>query len=203
MANICTVYTTITGDKASLDELYDMIHAQSNMLTRKHPMLLDAETHKIEFGLCCHQRNADDITLTQSCRWSPRKEDYIDLSDDYPTLTIIVTYEESANQLYGGFMVTGGSCTESYEITEEQWLERHDDDYRAEKKRIEELPYEEFLEEYTEWDVYDDPKYAYLGKAIVKRIKDTDLPLFINVEWMNDEADRQYKNRYSIQQEAL
>ena len=82
-------------------------------------------------------------------------------------------------------------------------MERYDEDYQAEQRRIQELPYEEFLEEYTEWDVYDDPKYSYLGKAIVARIKDTDLPLFMNVEWMDDEAEQQYKNRYSTFKEAL
>jgi len=203
MANICNVSVTITGDKATLDELYDMINRQAPMLTRKHPMLLDSEQHSIEFGLCCHQRNADDITLSQSCRWSPRKEDYIDLSDDYPTLTIVVAYEEAADQKFGGFSITGGSCIESHEDTEEQWLEGHDEDYQAELRRINELPYEKFLEEYTEWDVYDDPKYSHLGKAIVARIKDTDLPLFMNVEWMDDEAEQQYKNRYSTFKEAL
>jgi len=203
MANICTVYATITGDKPNLDELFEMIHAQSPMLTRKHPMLRDAETNKIEFGLYCHQRNTDDITLTQSCRWSPRKEDYTDLSNDYPTLNIEVAYEETANQVFGGFTVTGGSCVESHELTEEQWLEGYDEDYQAELRRINELPYEEYLEEYTDWDVYDDPKYAYLGKAIVARIKDNDLPLFINVEWMDEETERLYKARYSTFKEAL
>jgi hypothetical protein len=193
----------ITGDKANLDELFDMIHRQSPMLTRKHPMLQDAETNKIEFGLCCHQRNADDITLTQTCRYDPRREDYIDLSDDYPTLTFVVEYYEPANQKFGGFTVTGGSCIESHEDTEEQWLEGHDEDYQAELRRINELPYEEFLEEYTEWDVYDDPKYAYLGKAIVARIKDTDLPLFLGVEWEDETADRQYKERYTTYKGTL
>lgn len=203
MANICTVYATITGDKNNLDELFDMIHRQSPMLTRKHPMLQDAEANKIEFGLCCHQRNEEDITLTQSCRWSPRREDYIDLSDDYPTLTIEVAYEETGEQVFGEFTITGGSCIEAHDLTEEQWLEGHDEDYQAELRHINELPYEEFLEKYTDWDVCSEPQYVYLGKAIVARIKDTDLPLFINVEWMDDVAEQQYKDRYSTFKEAL
>lgn len=201
MANICTVYVTITGDKSNLDELYDMIRRQSPILIRRHPMLRDTEANRIEFGLHNHQRNENDlensIVLSQSCRWKPRIEDYIDLSEDYPTLTIEVGYEEAGNDVYGGFTVTGGSCIESHKFTEEQWLEQHDEDYQAEKKRIAELPYEEFLEEYTEWDVSEENQYAYLGKDIIARIKDEDLPLFVNVDWMDETVDRMYKNRYS------
>jgi hypothetical protein len=100
-------------------------------------------------------------------------------------------------------VVEGGSCIESVDYTEEQYLERHDEEYQAEKKRIAESPYEEFLEEYTEWDVCSELKFAYLGKNIVARIKDTDLPLFINVEWEDEETERLYKNRYSTIKEAL
>jgi len=203
VANICTVYAVITGDPLILSELYSRIQQQDINLTDNHPMLLDTDTSNLLYGLCCHRRNEFDITLTQACPWKPKEEAYIDLSDMYPDLTIEVAYEEAADQVYGDFTVIGGSCIESQELTEEQWLERHDDEYLFEKKQIETLTYEEFLESYTEWDVSCDPKYVYLGKDIVARIKDTDLPLFMNVDWMDETINRQYKDRYSTFKEAL
>jgi hypothetical protein len=203
MANICVVTTNISGDLAPLSTLTKLIRDQDTVLIDKHPMLIDTDVHGIVYGMCNLQCHASDITLAQACSRQPSLYDYLALSKDYPTLTIVVSYEECGNQVYGSFVVEGGSCIESVDYTEEQYLERHDEEYQAEKKRITESPYEEFLEEYTEWDVYTELKYAYLGKDIVARIKDTDLPLFINVEWEDEETERLYKNRYSTIKEAL
>jgi len=203
MANICTVSVMITGDLTILAALTKLIRDQDAILISDHPMLMDTDVHGIAYGLNLLQCNTSDITLTQTCGWKPDIGDYIDLSDDYPTLKIKVTYEEGGDQVYGEFTVEGGSCIESVDYTEEQYLERHDEEYQAEKRWIAESPYEEFLESYTEWDVSCDPKYVYLSKDIVARIKDTDLPLFVNVDWMDEGIDRQYKDRYSTFKEAL
>lgn len=203
MANTCLVTTKISGDLTPLSTLTKLIRDQDAILISDHPMLMDTEAHHIEHGMCNIQCHASDITLAQACRWKPSLYDYQALSNDYPTLTIAVSYEECGNQVYGSFVVEGGSCIESVDYTEEQYLERHDEEYQAEKKRIAELPYKEFLEEYTEWDVCTELKFAYLGKDIVARIKDTDLPLFINVEWEDEETERLYKARYSTYKEAL
>jgi hypothetical protein len=189
---------TIRGSEEQIAELYDKLENQDPKLLKQLPMLTDAESGKVEFGmhsLVCK----DDTTLyiTQSCKWHPKIEDYIDLNDLFDTLRIKVAYEEGANNVYGEFLVEGGSCQESVELTEEQWREGHDEDYQAELKRIQELPYEEFLEEYSDWDCTEEPQYVYLEKKILERIKDEDLPLFVNVEWRDEDVEQAYKNRFS------
>jgi hypothetical protein len=85
-------------------------------------------------------------------------------------------------------------------------MELHDEDYIYEKKQIAELPYKEFLEEYAKWndegELDDEPKYTSLGKDIIARIKDDDLPLFMNVDWYDDAINQQYKDRYSTYKET-
>jgi hypothetical protein len=90
---------------------------------------------------------------------------------------------------------------------EEQWLEENDEDYYEEKKNIADLPYDKFLKEYSKWndegELDDEPKYYYLGKDIIDRIKEEDLPLFVNVDWHSDEIAKRYNIHVTVNQEAL
>lgn len=207
MSNLCSNYVTVTGDKIAIDELVTRI-GQVGQLSRKdltedNWLLCDAPTLHCDYGLCNYQRNGDDeITLTICSRNAEPRRELLALSLLHPTLTLVTVYDEPACEVYGRLEITGGSIVEDQEYTEEEYLELYDEDYKTEKKRIAELPYKDFLEEYTEWDVNDDTKYTSLGKDIINRIKDEDLPLFINVDWYRSSIEKEFKNRFSPSQEA-
>lgn len=208
MANLCSNYVVVTGDKGAVKALYQQIERQDETFLKNYWILTDTDKHNCDFGLSNLQRNSDtEITFSLCSKWSAPTNELLDVSEIYPTLKFVVLYEEPANAVYGRQVYEGGSCEEDEAYTEEQWLEAHDKDYQLEKKRIQELPYEEFVEEYSKWndegEADDEPKYRYLEKDIVKRIKDEDLPLFISVEWLDEDAAQQYKDRYSNVKEAL
>lgn len=205
MANICSSAVTVAGNKGEINALHQQIERQDETFLKNFWILSDTEKHASDFGLSNCQLNSDtELTFYLSSQWSPPTEELITVSELYPMLTFEVVYQEPANAVYGRQLIEGGSCVEDEVYTEEQSLELYDEDYQFEKKRIQDLPYEEFLEEYSKWnddgEVDDDPKFRYLSKDIVARIKDEDLPLFINVEWMDDEAEEQYKTRHSTRQ---
>jgi hypothetical protein len=207
MSNLCSNYVEIIGNDAAIRALSDKIDAIYAITDRKklnedNWYLCDAHTLHCDYGMSNLQKNSDtEITFNICSRNSPPTANLYALSKEIPTLTITCLYEEPGMQLYGRLQYTEGSCIEDAVFTEEQWLEEHDDDYKFEKKNIAELPYDKFLDEYSKWndegELDDECKYRYLGKDIVARIKDDDLPLFINVEWNDDDAEQQYKERYS------
>jgi len=207
MSNLCSNYVTVTGDKIAIDELATMI-GQVGQLSRKdltvdNWLLCDAPTLHVDYGLCNYQRNVDgEVTLTICSRNAEPRKELLALSLLHPTLTFVTVYEEPMCEVYGRLEITGGSTVEDQGYTEEEYLELYDEDYKIEKKCIAESSYEDFLKEYTEWDCYDEPKYTALGKDIIDRIRDEDLPLFINVDWLIDSITKKFKTRFSPSQEA-
>ena len=211
MSNLCSNYVEVTGDEIAVSELLNDIAAVHQLdlkaLTEDNWYLCDAEKLCCDYGMMNLQKNSDtDVTFNICSRNAPPEKNLAELSLQHPTLTITCLYEEPGCQLYGRLQFTGGSCVEDTIYTEEQWLEEHDEDYKFEKNAIAELPYDEFVEEYSKWndegELDDEPKYYYLGKDIIARIKDEDLPLFVNVDWHDDDINQLYKDRYSTDKES-
>ena len=60
---------------------------------------------------------------------------------------------------------------------------------------LKEMDYKEFLKEYTKDNYFEDYPFIYLEREVALRIKERDLPLFINKKWEDSRAEEVYKKR--------
>lgn len=85
--------------------------------------------------------------------------------------------------IYGTVSYSKGEQTQSTEMDKETFLSNFDEDFAEALNKIEDSPYEEFL---TLLEDIEPQQGDYLLEAhYLKRLKDEDLPLFINHEWLN------------------
>lgn len=199
MANLCSNDITVTcepGDEGDLKAFVEALKKPPKELS-ENIVCRNAEALSSDYG---HYNVTEvpptKVTLYVCSKWSPPTEEVIALSGLFPTLTIKVVYDEPGNEIYGCQSFTQGCCVEDRVMAEKTWRAEYDEDYIEEKLHIAECPYEEFLKEYGDWDIYDEPRYSTLGADIVARIKEKDLPLFMGVDWGDEETEQAYKDRF-------
>lgn len=196
MANVCTCYMRIDGERKTLDRLVRRIETRDSRLLKLFPWLEKGAAYGMYGGV--DRENDTTLRLPFTCKWQPPKDHIERLSKAFG-LKIICWYEEPAMIVYGRVSYESGEIIEDVAYDEEAWMEEQYEDFAVCKRNISESPYEEFLDAYTQgfdWEDVGDSRWCVLEKHIVKRIKDEDLPLFINTPWDCEEAEQMYKARF-------
>lgn len=213
MANICSNYITITGNQTQLRTLANLIYTQDNHLSEKgyHHLIAgyygllanpkteaDIEkTNEVLTSVQClgFSYDGEEIYLDITSKWVPPMDDMYKLIEEFPDLIINGHSEEPGNRAYSEFTISKEGQVEQ-QLEELDYLEKHGpEDFKEELNDIRNMPYEEFLKEYSSDEGYEDgPNDEYLDMEILKRIKPKDLPLFIHRRWLDD-AHEEYQKR--------
>ena len=108
----------------------------------------------------------------------------------FPTLTF---HDEAHDEGGEAYILDAckGEITKD-DMAEEDWLEKHDSDYREISTAIKNPNYKEFLEYFCKY-TKEFFEYSVLEEKLLKRIKDEDLPLLINFPWEYQEEE--FNNR--------
>lgn len=197
MANICSNYITLSGPTKDIKKLGGLIEKQDEALLKTFTWF-EKGCH---YGLVDDLDNASNFIVITS-KWGPPIEGYIELSKSFPTLTFAVEYEECGNNVYGKVSFKAGEKFDDITRTEEDFLmENAPQSFNEELDDIAHMPYKRFLKSYLkeietlEDDVEDIRCVPYIEKAVLKRIEDKDLPLFLNHTWQSDANETEYKRR--------
>lgn len=195
MANICGNDIVISGDM-------DQLEALSKRLSDQDPALLQTVPN---FTIC----STSDYTINESAdvscdcgvisfyfgsKWSCPLEAITELSKEYPNLMFELSFEESAMDYFGTATISNGGCNEN-SMGELDYIEQYNEEYIDQLSTLNNLTYEEFVKTYTHDNFFDEHPFGYIDRAVVKKIKDEDLALFINREWFDDNAHEEYKRR--------
>lgn len=81
-----------------------------------------------------------------------------------------------------GIIEAEGETVDDYPTEDIEWRKKHDESFKELLEEIEKGDYQELLDKYVE---YGEPEYSDLEGAILARIKDKDLPLFMTFHWYN------------------
>jgi hypothetical protein len=194
MANICSNRITITGEVPSLEALLKRLLEQDPALLEIVPNFSFQVISGDASEIGAHYFVEEEIEFSFNSKHSCPLNDISILSMEYPDLNFHVVYEESDTDTYGEASITDGSCTDN-SMNELEFLEKHNGNYIEMQENITELPYEDFIKGYTHDNFFDEHPYSYLDREVLNRIKDEDLGLFINREWMDSKAEEEYKRR--------
>lgn len=196
MANICTNFITISGDEEQLEALLKRLLEQEPSLLETIPNFEIAETDFSIYNEGDIDYEGDsDIQIRFGSKWNCPVNDIASLSIEYPELQFNIHYEECGCANYGEIQIWDGSIAKT-ELNERQYCEKYNEEYKEQLEQITSSTYEDFLKDYSHGG-FDEYPYSYLDRNIVDRIKDTDLPLFINRQWMDPKARETYKLRLS------
>lgn len=181
MANVCYCHLDVTG--ASVNRLRKMIKTKSKKLDKIFTWLLPGPHYGLIQDIIEEIPDEGDLNLEFTCKWRPPLDELVDLSIEFPDCTFDLRYEESGMDIYGTVSYSKGEQTQSTEMDKETFLSNFDEDFAEALNKIEDSPYEEFL---TLLEDIEPQQGDYLLEAhYLKRLKDEDLPLFINHEWLN------------------
>lgn len=107
----------------------------------------------------------------------------------YHTLKFVMDSEEGGNDYYAKFTAQGDEFLES-NYTPFEWYYENYEDFSLECDRIKIMPYEEFLKEFSEGGLVkllEESPSSLLEPIVLARIKDEHLPMFVGIEWLNEE----------------
>lgn len=195
MANICSNHITISGDTAQLEALLKRLLDQDQALIETVPNFTidDANDFTIQDREDIYD-NCGEIYFHFGSKWNCPLEDIETLSTEYPDLEFNLTFEEGGNDYFGTAYIQNGSCNETM-MEAVEFIEEFHYDYISQRDEILEMPYSKFLKSYTHDNEFDEFPFGYLDRHIVKRIKEKDLPKFINRNWYDKEAETEFKLR--------
>lgn len=197
MANICSNFISITGDEAQLEALSKRLEEQDPELLKIVPNFTICPTS----DYCINDpedinNNSNEISFYFGSKSICPLNSIRNLSEQYPDLEFQLNFEEAAMEYFGTATIHDGGCSET-EMEEIDYVEQHNDEYIGLLALLEACSYEEFLKEYTHGNFFEDYPFGYLDRHVVKRIEDKDLAKFINRQWFDDEAEKEYKSRLS------
>lgn len=184
MANVCSCFINVEGKSAK--GLLQRVMDQDPSLEKVFTWFL----HGSYYGLVQDPKDlsgVDDLLLEFTCKWAPPLDYLSELSKDYPDCTFNLRYDESGMELYGTVVCANGEILEDNKMEEEQYLKAFNEDYQAETKAIKGSTYKEFLKNISGMDDLSDEFvwHRHLERHYLNRIKDEDLPLIINHEWLD------------------
>jgi|WetSurMetagenome_2_1015567.scaffolds.fasta_scaffold50361_1 hypothetical protein len=197
MANICSNFLTITGDHDQLEPLHKRLMDQD-------PKLI-ATISNFEVSVHCDycindleviKYDSEKITLDFGSRYMCPIDELCEVSTEYPDLEFKVNFNESGNDYFGETSIQDGS-DDTNELEERDYCETYDEFYKEQRAAVTDCSYEDFVKNYTHDNFFDEHPYAMIDHDVVKRIKDDDLPLFISREWVDEDAEAEYKLRLS------
>jgi len=200
MANICINFITITGDNNQLKALSKRLTEQDQTLLQIIPnfTINPISDYCINDSINIENQieNEGEIHFYFGSKWNCPLESITKLSEEYPNLTFELNFEESANEYFGIATITSSNCYENL-ITEQEYSEKFNPEYIDKLSDLQEYSYEDFVQNYTHSNFFDERPFKYLDRLVVKRIKDEDLVKFINRIWFDKEAKEEYKRRLS------
>lgn len=138
------------------------------------------------------RRNDDgSITYCFDTAWSPPSTWLDKTAKMFPSLTFTDAWKDE-----GGGAVLITICVDEEiddyeEISDKQWLLEHDSDAKDEYDFITTGDYKEVIDKYSQKEYGD---YGDFNEDLLARIKDEDLPLFMNYEWWGNDKDA-YRER--------
>lgn len=192
MANLCSNYVIIRGDEKILQGLADKITKKDKAFLLEFPLLCVGDFYGIynvwrRFGarfLDLINPRAGELFLDISSKWSPPEKMFQKLSETYPTLTIEVSYEEPAMELYGKLSYENGECTLDQPMDTFDYLMEFNEDFADEVSNIKDSDYKEFKEtyllttDYRKGFIWESNSYL-LEPLLVERTRDEDLAMLI------------------------
>lgn len=198
MANPCCVFLHIEGNPAQLEELRTKICEQDKDLLDLYCWFGFIGNGDNAYGIVNDidefAEEDGEISLDLTIQWDPHLSELSKVSLLFPKLTFSGDYEESGNLLYGEFFITNGAITDN-PVDQETYLFKHDDEFSENIQNIEQA---EYILPYLTERLDNVTDYLYEGlieKHLLKKIKDTDLPLFINRSWCRDENKEEFNRR--------
>lgn len=195
MANICSNYITISGDSAQLEALSKRLKEQDPELLK---ILPNFTINNISDYCINSAEDIDDdgseINFYFGSKYNCPLNGITELSSEYHELEFQLRFEEAANEYFGTAYICAGSCNE-ISMKEIDYLKQYNEEYIDQLLALESTPYEEFIKTYTHDNFFEEHPFGFIDRAVVKRIKDEDLALFINREWFDGKAHEEYKQR--------
>lgn len=196
MANICSNYIHIFGNDEQLEALSKRLEEQDPELLKTVPNFTVCSTSDYGIYTLNDIRFEEEVSFYFGSKYICPLAAITNLSSEYPDLEFNLHFEEAGCEYYGEATISDGSCYEN-QMEEDEYLSKYNDKYIDTKALLESCSYEEFLRDYTHDNFFDEYPFGYLDKIVVKRIKDKDLPFFMNREWNDKEAEEEYKRRLS------
>ena len=195
MANVCYCYMTVSGK--SVDALRQRIIKQDPTLEQDFTWLLNSPYYGLTQNPQDFEDCEGDLLVNFTCKWSPPVEVLVDFSKSYPDVTFNLRYEEPGMSCFGLIIVSNGEVLKDTPMDEEKYLYTYDEDFRSEVQAIKGGSYKEFLKKLKKMDTLDEA-YQYdrfFEFHYLNRLKDKDLPLIINHEWLDDSNQEIFQKR--------
>jgi hypothetical protein len=200
MANICSCYMTITGNKESINDLRKKIVVQDEkVLDKLFTWFVSTNNTSHWYGMISDPEDFEfeksELYIDFTCKWSPPEADLISLSKVYSKLHFNIRYEEPATALYGLLNFHDGQLLEYTSMSEEEYLENYDEEYIEKIGYIEEMDYDEFIKNLSDIDRLEDISETcrfpgLIEKKYLAKIKDNDLPLLVGRRWYDKENQK-------------
>lgn len=197
MANLCGNHLSITGEGSSLYAFYTRLTGQDKALLETVPHF---EIRDGNCDFCIYDKESvkldDDgnIKIEFGSKWSCPIGEITELSSEYPDLIFDLVYQEGGMDRYGEVHIQDGSYDET-KLSAEEYSRKYHEEYKAAYQRIKFSTYKSFVKNYSRGNFFDEFPFSYLDKVVLNRIKDDDLPLFINRQWMDEDVEEMYKRR--------
>lgn len=178
MANLCSNYVAVIGNKKSISKLTKEIKNQDKKLLEIFPWF---EFSDYDYGLWedCFIPLEKHITLSFGSKWSFPFQEFKNLATNYPDLIFNARYEEPGMEIFGTVHAHAGEF-DTTEMEPLKYYSEYNGAFAEELDCIETLPYDEFLKYVEKFDEDEDFTFMYLTPLIIERIKKEDLPLFID-----------------------
>ena len=191
MANLCSNYIEITGNKKDIASLGKKIEEQDTELLSLFYWFTLRNGNDYGMWEDTLAVDSDSIFFGFGSKYAPPLKAIESLAEKYPRLNFNGSYEESGCEVYGKFYGTEGEFTFT-DMAPLEYFTEFNEDFAAEREFIEKSSYEDFLKHALEEETNDlDYLWTYLDPLIIDRIKEKDLPLFIDREWYNeDDAEK-------------
>lgn len=123
--------------------------------------------------------------------WSPPWSWLEKTSELYPSLKFVDAWHDEGGG--AGQITAQAGDYENEQMEDHEWFMEYDGNYREAYEFITEGEYNEVIDEYTDKGNCD---YGSHERALLERIQDKDLPLFLSFEWyeVSDEYEERCKN---------
>ena len=144
----------------------------------------------------CHTQDAQKIAggyrFLFDTPWAPPVTWMIATARKFPDLTLKDTWQGDGGDGQAIITIHGEDVNEEV-LSNHEYNMEYDDDYREEYQFITEGAYDAVIKKFVE----EEANFSALHEYLLERIKDEDLPLFINFEWgnVNDKFTERLKGK--------
>ena len=158
------------------------------------------------------------LTYTFDTGWSPPSYWLLKVGALYPTLDLVLSFEEPGCAIWGKTQSIHG-VTDDINMTQEEYLIEFDEEYTRCLKKIRKMPqaklikcfscignFNDYIEDCDEGSggkspgFYIGTGYYRIAGTIIEAIEPQYLPLYINVDWGSDDFNQMFRERLSNNQ---